>query len=79
MARRSWQAAREACRARFNGDLASVHTAQEQNAVGLLCSGASNYGTEGAETAEDNHYKACWIGLSDANVRTTSSILHATY
>ena len=53
----SWQAAREACRTRFNGDLASVRS-HEQNVVGLLCDGA-NYGTEGEETAEQNHYKAC--------------------
>ena len=61
----TWRGAREACRTQFNGDLASVHSGQEQNAVGLLCNGATSYGPEGSETAEANFYKACWIGLTD--------------
>lgn len=64
-----WQAARDTCRKQFHGDLASVHSRQEQDEVGSICSNASSYGTEGTDTAEANFYKACWIGLSDVNVR----------
>lgn len=60
-----WGAARDACRSQFGGDLASVHSAAEQAAIGGLCATATDYGTEGSDTAANNHYKACWIGLTD--------------
>ena len=67
----TWTAARDACQTQYNGDLASIRSVEEQAAIGRVCGAATSlgYGTEGTETAADNHYKACWIGLTDSSVR----------
>ena len=66
----TWADARSGCQAQ-GGDLASVHSVEEQQQVGAVCLSASDWGTEGSETAADNNYRACWIGLSDAGQEGT--------
>jgi len=66
----TWADARSGCQAQ-GGDLASVHSEEEQLQVGAVCLSASDFGTEGSETAADNNYRACWIGLSDASQEGT--------